>query len=186
MVARLGCVAGWTGDSEWAVRRRLSADVQQSGGQLLAQALDAGELMKTWTHRGNTHVLTPEGAGRALALKAAARQWESPSWRRQFGLDADQWQELRAVIRQAVADGPVASSVIAAAVRGHRVFGHLEEAFASGDFTLLKPFAWQGDLCFGPSEAGHTFMSPSAVPGWTGLADYEAAGPQAVSHYLAC
>ena len=52
--------------------------------------------------------------------------------------------------------------------------------------TLFKPYAWQGDLCFGPSQGTRvTFTTPrSASSRWVGLPDPDEAAPAAISAYL--
>jgi hypothetical protein len=52
--------------------------------------------------------------------------------------------------------------------------------------TLLKPLAWHGDLCFGPSQANRvTFMRPEDVSlRWSGLADPDLAASLAIVAYL--
>ena len=38
---------------------------------------------------------------------------------------------------------------------------HVGDALRSGWGTLLKPLAWQGDMCFGPNRGSRvTFMRP--------------------------
>jgi hypothetical protein len=52
--------------------------------------------------------------------------------------------------------------------------------------TLLKPLAWSGELCFGPSRGSHvTFRRPSdASTGWAGLPAPEDAAPVAGEAYF--
>ena len=56
----------------------------------------------------------------------------------------------------------------------------------SGWGTLLKPVAWQGDLCFGPQSGTRvTFMRPDqASRRWAGIPEPEVAGPIAVAAYV--
>src|SRR2546428_2712521 len=58
-----------------------------------------------------------------------------------------------------------------AAVVAQRGLGHLGEVLRSGWGPLLKPLAWQGDLCFGPSRGNRvTFMRPLAASSrWGGV-----------------
>ena len=52
-----------------------------------------------------------------------------------------------------------------------RELRHVGDALRSGWGTLLKPLAWQGDLCFGPSRGNRTtFMRPEdASSRWAGV-----------------
>ena len=68
---------------------------------------------------------------------------------------------------------------LADAVASRRGFEHLRRVFADGSDTILKPLAWQGDLCFGPSRDGRaTFQGLHANPHWTGLHTVDEAGPR--------
>ncbi len=85
-----------------------------------------------------------------------------------------------------LADGPLTREALGAAITRRRGFGHTGEALASGWGTLLKPLAWQGDLCFGPSQGSRvTFTLPSlASARWAGLPSVEEAAPIAIAAYL--
>jgi len=88
------------------------------------------------------------------------------------------------VVRDVVAQGPVRHSELVDMVARRSRFQHLRAGLAG--HTLLKPLAWQGDLCFGPAEGAEpTFKSPSSSPRWTGLPDLDDAGRRAVAAYLA-
>ena len=153
--------------------------------------LSAGRLIKTWAMRGALHLLTPKDAGAFLSLMAAGRAWERPSWQRYFGMTAKEWMAamdaLRHVVRDALADKPLTREELGAAVSTQRGLGRLaEDLLRSSWGTLLKPLAWQGDLCFGPSRDGRvTFMRPEdAASLWGGVPDPEVAAPVAIAAYL--
>lgn len=182
VVRRLGAVPAWSGDPELAVGRRL----RRPAPGAVAAALAAGELIKTYAFRGGTYLLAAEDAGTYMAVRGANRQWELPSWQQHYELRPEDWPALRAAVRDAVADGPVTQAELADAVAAVRRFRHLRAGLANRSHTLLKPFAWQGDLCFGPDRDGQaTFASPAANPRWTGVSDVDDAGPRAIAGYLA-
>ncbi|MGW6277924.1 DNA glycosylase AlkZ-like family protein [Kribbella sp. NPDC055071] len=181
VVGRLVAVGAHSGDPELAVRRRLSVP----GEADVAQALQDGRVMKTYAFRGATHFMTPAGAGVHLALRAASRMWELPSWVSHYELGAQDWPALREVVRGVVSDGPVTRAELIAGVTADRRFSHLGPGLAHTSDTLLKPFAWQGDLCFGPVRDGQpTYQSPEAIPGWSGIPELELAGREAVRAYF--
>src|SRR5258705_1238 len=64
--------------------------------------------------------------------------------------------------------------------------GHVADGLRSGWGTLLKPLAWAGELCFGPSRGSHvTFRRPAdASTEWKGLPAPEDAAPIAVEAYF--
>ena len=131
----------------------------------VARALRDGRIIKTWAMRGTLHLLTPDDAGAFLSLLAAGRMWERPSWVSWFGITPKQ---------------------LVAAVTARRGFGHVGDALRSGWGSLLKPFAWQGDLCFGPSQGNRvTFTTPeSASSRWAGVPEPDEAAPIAIAAYL--
>ena len=185
VVERLVAVAATptgSGDPELSIRLRLSPD---PGTGCVAQALADGRLIKTFTFRGATHLMTPAQAAVHLSVRCAGRQWELASWRSHYRLEPDDWPGLRAVVRERAADGPVTWADLAAAVSAVPGFAHLEPEFTGQNWTLLKPFMWQGDLRFGPTIAGAvTFQQPASNPLWPGVIPLDEAGPRAVLAYL--
>ena len=152
----------------------------------VARALDRGRLIKTWAMRGTLHLLTPEDAGAFLSLIAAGRSWDRPSWQRFFGITPKQLEALRAVVREALDGKVLTREELVAAVTARRGFGHVGDALRSGWGSLLKPLAWQGDLCFGPSQGSRvTFMRPEdASRYWAGVPEPDDAAPVAIAAYL--
>jgi hypothetical protein len=183
VVRRLcGVQAQVASSAELAVRVRRTSS--KSGE--IARALRAGTLIKTWAMRGTLHLLTPEDAGAFLSLIAAGRSWERPSWQKWFGITPKQLDALRAVVRDALGDTVLTREELVAAVIARRGYGHLGEALRSGWGGLLKPFAWQGDLCFGASQGTRvTFMRPEVASArWSGVPEPEDAAPIAIVAYL--
>jgi hypothetical protein len=151
----------------------------------VARALAEGQIIKTYTFRGATHLLTPEDGGMYLALRAASRMWELPSWQSFYGLTPSDWPLLREAVREALADGPITRDELGAAVTARPKFRHLGHAFTNKSHTLLKPLMWQGDMSFGPTREGHaTFQRLDRNPRWAGLPDLEEAGMRAVKSYF--
>jgi hypothetical protein len=182
VVRRLSAVPAWSGDPDLAVRRRLA----KPSPDALTQALANGDLIKSFAFRGSMQLLAAEDAGVYLAIRCANRQWELKSWQEYYELKPDDWPALREVVRDIVAQGPVRHSELAEKVGKKARFRHLRAGLISESNTLLKPLAWQGDLCFGPSEDGQaTFQSPSSSPRWTGLPELDDAGRRAILNYLA-
>ncbi len=162
------------------VRREASRPGEVSG------ALSEGRLIKTWAMRGALHLLTPEEGGAFLSLMAAGRSWERPSWQRYFGVTPEQLDVLRGAVREALDGTLLTRDELVAAVITRRGLEHVGEALRSGWGTLLKPLAWQGDLCFGPGRGNRvTFMLPEAASSrWAGLPDPDEAAPVAIAAYF--
>lgn len=183
VVRRLcGVQAQVASSAELCVRVRRTASKPGEIGR----ALSDGRLVKTWAMRGTLHLLTPEDAGVFLSLIAAGRSWDRPSWQRFFGITPKQLEDLRAVVRDALDGKALTREQLVAAVVARRGFGHVGDALRSGWGTLLKPLAWQGDLCFGPSQDNRvTFMRPEqASSRWAGVPEPGDAAPIAMSAYL--
>jgi hypothetical protein len=150
-------------------------------------ALADGRLIRTWAMRGTLHLLTPADGPAFLSLMAAGRPWARPSWQRYFGVTPDQVERMRELVREALlAGGPLTREELIAAVVAHEGHDHLGDALRSGWGTLLKPIAWQGDLCHGPMRGRNvTFQHPTqAARGWPGIPDPEEAAPVAIAAYL--
>lgn len=185
VVRRLGAIpASPDAAAELAVRAR----TDRSGSGEVARALAEGRIIKTFAFRGATHLLTPEDGGIYLALRAASRMWELPSWQSCYGLTPSDWPLLREAVREALADGPMTRDELGAAVTARPKFRHLGFAFADRSWTLLKPLAWQGDMSFGPPRDGRdgraTFQRLDSNPRWASVPDLDEAGERAVEAYF--
>jgi hypothetical protein len=136
--------------------------------------------------RGTLHLLTPEEGGAFLSLIAAGRVWKLPSWERYFGMTERHWDVFRPTVREALDGAVLTREELVAAVTKRRELRHVGEALRSGWGTLLKPLAWQGDLCLGPSRGGRaTFMRPGvASTRWAGVPNPDRAAPAAIIAYF--
>lgn len=180
VVNRLGAIPAWSGDPGYAVRVRQA----ESDPGDLERALAQGRLIKVFAFRGATHLMTPAGAAVHLALRAASRMWERRSWRDHYQVEPEEWPSLRRSVREALADGPRTLEELAAAVTTTDRFAHLGPALSATD-TFLKPFFWQGDVCFGPTRNGQVTLQALAQNRyWPGLPEVQEAGVQAVLAYL--
>jgi Protein of unknown function (DUF1006). len=182
VVRRLGAVLSMDESlAELAVRMRR----QQSRDGELAAALVSGEVIKAFAFRGSMHYLSPEDGGIYLALRAAGRQWELPSWVDHYGLTASDWPAFRAAVREALSDRPLTVAELGEALTRQRAYRHLKPIFDEGAGTLIKPLTWQGDMGFGPPRDGaHTFQRLDHNPRWQGIPPLDEAGPRAVAAYV--
>jgi hypothetical protein len=183
VVRRLcGVQAQVASSAELAIRVRR----QTSRRGEVARALGEGRLIKTWAMRGTLHLLTPEDGCAVLSLMASGRSWELPSWERYFGMTSKHWDRLRPAVREALDGAVLTREELIAAVVAQRGLSHLGDALRSGWGTLLKPLAWQGDLCFGPSRGTRvTFVLPAAASSrWAGVLEPDEAAPIVIVGYL--
>jgi Winged helix DNA-binding domain len=182
VVRRLAAVPAYPdAAAELAIRAR---QAQSRSGEV-ARSLAEGQIIKTYAFRGATHLLTPEDGGAYLALRAASRMWELPSWQSYYGLTPSDWPLLREAVREALVNGPMTRDELSAAVTARPQFRHLGPAFISQSDTFLKPLAWQGDMSFGPPREGRaTFQRLDRNPRWAGVPDLDEAGMRAVEAYF--
>ena len=168
--------------AELAIRTRR---VRSRRGEV-ERALRAGRLVKTWAMRGTLHLLPPQEAGAFLSLIASGRSWERPSWQRYFGVTPKKMEALLAAMPEILGKGPLTREELVTAITARRGLKHVGEELRSGWGTLLKPLAWQGALCFGPSQGNRvTFMLPeTASSRWRPLPDPDEAAPAAMTAYL--
>jgi hypothetical protein len=152
----------------------------------VARALKDGRIIKTWAMRGTLHLLTPEEAGYFLSLLASRRMWDLPSWQRYFRITPKLMDLYRDVARDALDRRVLTREQLIAAVTARRGLAHFDEHLRSGWGSLLKPLAWQGELCFGPSQGNRvTFTSPRAASSrWAGVPEADDAAPLAIAAYL--
>jgi hypothetical protein len=131
------------------------------------------------------HYLSPEDGGIYLALRAAGRQWELPSWVEHYQLRPADWPDFRAAVREALEDGPLTIAELGERLTRHGAYRHLKPVFDEGAGTLIKPLTWQGDMSLGPPREGQrTFQRLADNPRWGGVPALDDAGPRAIRAYL--
>jgi Winged helix DNA-binding domain len=152
----------------------------------VASAIDEGGVIKTWAMHGALHLLSPREGAAFLALIAAARPWDRSSWQRHFDMNEIRWEALRRAVREALDGTALTREELGAAIGAVPGLAHLRGAMRSSWGTILKPLAWQGELCFGaPRDGRPTFMRPvDASPAWAGLPAQEDGIALAVEAYF--
>jgi hypothetical protein len=182
VVRRLGAVKAEPADgAELAIRTRQG---QPSAGEL-SRAIAEGRIIQAFAFRGAVHLMTAEEAGVYLALRAASRMWELPSWQTHYGLAPSDWPAFREAIREALDAGPLTRQELGVAITAVPRYRGLRMAFEDKTWTLLKALFWQGDVAFGPPRDGRaTFQRLDRNPHWAGIPGLDEAGPKAVEAYL--
>jgi hypothetical protein len=183
IVSRLcGVQAQVASAAEFAVTVRQ----QNPAPETIASHLAEGSLVKTWAMRGTLHLFRSSEVGDYLSLLAAAKIWVKPAWQRTFGATPEQVDELGAAVSH-ILDGQVLTrdELVRAVVAEGKLAG-MEAQLRSGWGSLLKPLAWTGVLCYGPSRGKSvTFTSPaSLVPDWKPLPEPDEAAPAVIRGYL--
>lgn len=122
-------------------------------------------LVKTWAMRGTLHLLSAS----ELPLYVAARSTvdEGDTWSNYFayyGFTPAQQEAFLAAVPQVLGKEPMTRQQLAMAVAERTGLAHLREFLLSLSWgTPLKPLAFRGELCFGPSQGQQvTFVNPRA------------------------
>jgi hypothetical protein len=151
-----------------------------------ASAVADGTVMRTWAMRGTLHLLQPAQAGALLALLSTSRRWERPSWRKAFGVGPRELEQLIEAARDALEDRVLEREELIEEIAERTGSRDLEEHLRSGWGGLLKPLAWMGHLCNGPSRGGRvTFTRPDTwLAGWQGLPPADEAARTVITSYL--
>lgn len=147
---------------------------------------DERSVIKTWAMRGTLHLLPAPTAGAYLSLMGSLRTWEKPAWQKASGTTPAEVAALVEAAAEALDGRVLTREELIAEVVQRTGSGHLEEMLRSGWGSLLKPVAWQGELCHGPSQGNRvTFTRPSSwAPAWSGVPEPEAAAPVVIRAYL--
>lgn len=127
-------------------------------------------LIKTWAMRGTLHLLS----AKELPLYVAARDWHATSaWSNyfaEFGLTTPAQQEaFLAAVPHVLEQGPMTRQQLADAVAKQTGISQVRNLIISANWgSPLKPSAYRGDLCFGPSQGQNvTFVNPKTWVGGT-------------------
>lgn len=152
----------------------------------IERVLDERLLVRTWAMRGTLHLLPSDVVGAYLALVATVRSWERASWQRASGLTPSDLALLAEVVSEALDGRVLTRDELVREVIARTGRDALEEKLRSGWGGLLKPLAWQGVLCNGPSAGNRvTFARPDQwLPDWGGVPEPEAAAHVVIPAYL--
>ncbi len=153
VVRRMLAVRAWPGTiatTAARIRSTTAPDVQE--------AVARRDLVVVYAFGGGSYVTTPQVAALLHAARLVTGIWRTGRWQRQGDFALDDWEPLRAAVRERVADGPATRAEIGALLEGIPSLRHLATAAreGSGADSLLKPLHWFGDLRFGPARDGET------------------------------
>jgi uncharacterized protein YcaQ len=142
-------------------------------------------LYKTWAMRGTLHLLTARERGLWQAALSTYRREENRSWLNGWKLTREQVERLLDAVDGALRDAQLTRSELAAAVAERTGDADLGERVHGSWGPFLKPSAFRGQLCFGPSSGQNvTFTHPDT---WLAPADEhdpQAALREIVRRYL--
>jgi hypothetical protein len=133
-------------------------------------------LVKTWAMRGTLHLVPASDFPLYVAALRTKQGWLSRAWQNYFKISPSEIESSWEAIRQALDGRCLTRDELADEVL--RITGNpnFEEHLRSGWGSLLKPAAYQGYLCFGPSQGQNvTFVRPDQwIGAWEDMDPAEA------------
>jgi hypothetical protein len=166
--------------SLWARVADLSAaDVQGSLWQ-------DRKLVKTWAMRGTLHLLAADEFSLYIGALSSFKHFRRSSWLKYHGVSLTELEALIESVRTTLDGGGLTREQLADVVAEGAGQPKLRDLLRSGWGTLLKPVAFQGYLCFGPSRGQNvTFVQPDKWLGEWVPVESEQALREITRRYLA-
>jgi hypothetical protein len=143
-------------------------------------------LVKTWAMRGTLFLFVAED----LPLVVSTRQIRKARyWVKHFesyGIYEPQYQALLEAIPQVLGDEPMTREQLAVAAAEHTGIDGLLPALTESSWgTALKPSAFRGDLCYGPTQGRNVaFVHPGEWLGSWREIEPEVAAREIIRRYL--
>lgn len=142
-------------------------------------------LVKTWAMRGTLHLLAAADFPMYVAALSTLRHFRRASWLKYHGVSLPELEAIIEAVRTTLDDKGLTREQLAEAIAAQTGRPKLVELLRSGWGALLKPAAFQGHLCYGPSEGQNvTFVRPERWLGAWGALDPDAALQEIARRYL--
>lgn len=126
-------------------------------------------LIKAWCMRGTLHLLPADEFPLYIAALKTKMGYRRKSWLKFYGLSLDEIESITSAIPKAL-DGKrlTREELVREVARLARLRPRVRKEMLSGWGSLLRPAAYQGKLCFGPSRGQNvTFVRPDQwLGGW--------------------
>lgn len=118
-------------------------------------------LVKTWLLRGTLHLLATTDLPLYIGVLSTLKHFRRASWQKYYGVSLDELEAIIEGVRVTLTDSGMTREQFASAIVDKTGNPKLRELLLSGWGVLLKPVAFQGYLCFGPSQGQNvTFVQP--------------------------
>ncbi len=118
-------------------------------------------LVKTWAMRGTLHLLTAADFPVYVAAMRTKKNFRRASWQKFHGVTLEELEAIMAGARAILTDTGMTREQLADALAEHTQTPKLAELLRSGWGAILKPVAFQGDICFGENQGQNvTFVLP--------------------------
>ncbi len=129
-------------------------------GEVQKALWERRSLVKTWCMRGTLHLLPASEFPIYVAGLRTRRGYASKSWLKFYRLKLNEIETIIKMVRE-VLDGKQLTRQQLATEIGKKLGPRIKRELSSGWGSLLKPAAFQGNLCFGPSEGQNAiFVRP--------------------------
>ena len=142
----------------------LHARVEGLEPDAVASALwESRALVKTWAMRGTLHLLPSEEYRLWQAALGQFEHYRRAGWLRGWKITAEEMEQLIDTVGAALDGEPLTREQLADEVVRVSGSAHLGELVRGSWGSMLKPAAYEGRLCFGPSVGQKvTFTRPDA------------------------
>lgn len=118
-------------------------------------------LVKTWAMRGTLHLLPADDFPIWQSALSTNANYRKGSWLKFHGVTLDEIEALIEGVKTTLTDKGITREQLADAIAERMKTPKLRELLRSGWGALLKPSAFQGNLCFGPNQGQNiTFVRP--------------------------
>lgn len=165
-----------------AAEMALAARVADLSPQDVQDALwSQRTLVKSWLMRGALHLINVRDFPLYVGALSTLQHFRRGSWLKYHQVTSDELEAIIAGVRDVLNETPMTREQLARALAEYTGEPELEELLQSGWGALLKPAAFQGYLCYGPSDGQNvTFLNPAE---WIG--DWEPVDPEQAKQEIA-
>jgi hypothetical protein len=178
MLGALSRIGGVQAQVMSAAEMGLSARVDGLAAEDVRDALwKERTLLKTWAMRATLHLISAADLPLYTAARSLYDTRNFPYYFQYHGISQKDYETLLAAVPEILGDQPLTREQLAAALGKRTGSSELIKLIQDkGWGTPLKPSAWRGDLCFGPSQGRNVaFVNPRRwINDWQPLEPYPA------------
>jgi hypothetical protein len=122
---------------------------------------DSRSLVKTWAMRGTLHLLPSEEYSLWQAALGQFEHYRREGWLRGWGVTREEMETVIEAVAVALDGEPLTREALGTEIERVTGSAHIGEIVRGSWGSMLKPAAYEGKLCFGPSAGQKvTFTRP--------------------------